>query len=430
MARFRPRGTARPYDPLSELVFERGQGPYVWDADDQPYLDMICGYSACNLGHAHPRLVHVAAEQMRRLAFAPSGQSTEREALEQSLGACFPFAEAASRHVDVETKVWLSSNGARAIEVAVKIAHAARPGSVARFDLGFHGRSLATGLLSDTQRSAAIRSDAIGTVALPFPRATSQDAHDDCQACNQALAAAETILREKGKQISMLLIEPAIGSRGYFFAPPWFFRKLVGSARAQGVLIVSDEIQMGLGRMGAMSVALTDDWQPDLVVLGKSLGGALVPISAVVGRAELLDRLEPGIESETFAATPLACRIAREVLAILTQEVAMDGIAMRGDAFRAALKRALPREVRVDGRGLASVLSLDRFAHRSPDLARAWVQGMRQRGLLVHLTGPERNRLALIPPLNIASELLDEAVEILSEAWASMAVGESSSTER
>jgi 4-aminobutyrate aminotransferase-like enzyme len=412
MRSHRPRGAVRTHDPLSDLVFTRGEGAYVWDTLGRKYLDMICGYSACSLGHAHPRLLRVAEEQMRRLVFAHSGQSVEREVLEERL----------SQRIGISggfVKTWLCTGGARAVELAWKIAFAHRPGCVARFDLGYHGRSLGAALLSDTRRSAAMDDASFNTLILPFPREASRgDAEGEGDSV-LALRRAAALFQSHGKEISMLLMEPAIGSRGYYFAPPWYFRQLAALTRSHGALVVSDEIQMGLGRLGALSAAIRDGWDPDLVILGKSLGGGMLPISAVAGRAELLDGLPEGIESETFAAAPLACRIASEVLEILDEESWVERAEPLGTAFRMQLRSNLPPAVRIDGCGLATVLSLATYGEHSESMARQWTRDLCEAGLLVHLTGPERNRLALIPPLNLETERMAEAAGIIASTFVS-----------
>lgn len=480
MSSFRPRGCSRSYDPLDGLVFERALGNDVWDQNGKRYLDLICGYSATNFGHAHEPLLEAATEQLRRLHFAPGADSSIRRLLERDLAELFlstrvneentesaasgfvtphtiahadAFSDSNSterenRSTNSNVKVWLSTTGARAMEVAWKIVHQRRPGKILRFDLGFHGRSLATSWISDTrrtsifavtqlhdrivdshaqQRSPASSIDGLDdntietseqlvpepySITTPFPRCGS-GCKVSCRACQQSLAEFETLIEQRGGDISAFFIEPAIGSRGYYFASPAHLRRLVQIARRAGILIVSDEIQMGLGRLGAMMVHHTDGWNADLVVLGKSLGGGIVPISAIVGHAELLDSLPEGIESETFAATPFACGVARRVLQILqTEQLPLRAIEL-GESFRAQLRDRLPDQFRVDGRGLATVIDMNDGSDRGPERTWYTVCAMRDKGILVHRTGPMRDRIAVMPALNIASTILmDAAIEI------------------
>jgi 4-aminobutyrate aminotransferase-like enzyme len=398
----------------------RGDGSSVWDTEGRRYLDFIGGYSSCILGHNHPRLVSAATDQLRQLTLAHSANSLQRDAFEEKLcRLMMPFIP--------PSKVWLTTGGARAVELAWKIAAVHRPGFVLRFDLAYHGRSLATAMLSDTARSSAVAFDTPKSLTIPFPAIPSDPrfADSQCQleaACAETLEQAEQLLAKHHRHLSMLLMEPAIGSRGYYFAPSWFCKRLADLAHGYGLLVASDEIQMGLGRMGDWSVARADAWQPDLIILGKALGGGVVSIGAVVGSASLLDALPEGIESETYAAMPLACRIGLEVLDTLDQEGWVHSARDRGDRWRDKLRTTLPESIRVAGRGLATVLQ---FADRNgwdgwgAISAKEWAIDLSRSGLLLHLTGPSRNRLAIIPPLNASDEAMAEALDALARKAAS-----------
>jgi len=480
---FRPMGTLRLYDPLHSLQLVRGCGPHVWDDRGRRYLDMICGYSACNLGHAHPRLVSAAVEQLQTLAFANGGESPWRDALESKLAEVWGISQRACGQNDraSDVKVWLSTTGARGVELAWRVAAMVRPGGVARFDLGYHGRSIGSAMISDTARSKALDENCLHSVVIPFPRhGVAGDGvplvctGEDCTVCDEGIAIAKELLSSHANRLSMLIIEPVIGARGYWFASVHYYRRLVEIAKQLGVVVVSDEIQMGLGRLGPLLVGIDDGWAPDLVVLGKSLGGGMVPISAVLGPGEWMDRLPAAIESETFAATPFACRLATEVLQVLEDEVM--GTAMqeargpeeecgnrvelgakgdwadrrwadadsagafqanavgmisqgdchqackvptsiqKGDAFRRLLRDNMPESVRIEGRGLASVLSFDALGIDGVDIAKKFTARLCDLGVLVHLTGPRRERMALIPPLNIPEEILLASVALFATA--------------
>lgn len=480
---FRPFGTLRSYDPLHALQLVRGNGPHVWDGHGRRFLDMICGYSACNLGHSHPRLVSAAVEQLQVLAFANGGESPWRDALESRLAGLWRSYQAAQSPGDgaSDVKVWLSTTGARGVELAWRVAAAVRPGGVARFDLGYHGRSIGSAMISDTARSNALDEACLHTVVIPFPRhgvaadgGASVCSGEDCCVCDEALGVAKKQLSQQADRLSMLIVEPAIGARGYWFASVHYYRRLIAFAKQLGLVVVSDEIQMGLGRLGPLLVGIDDLWAPDLVVLGKSLGGGMVPISAVLGPGDWMDRLPAAIESETFAATPLACRIASEVLSVMEEEVmeeevmdagmrdagsrgnehgvmeelqnggrssggcapgpspaisagtfpkehrAMarrhDALAQKGDAFRGLLRDNMPECIRIEGRGMASVLSFDAFGDRGVDVAKRFTAKLCDLGILVHLTGPRRDRLALIPPLNIPHDVLLDSVHLFAAA--------------
>lgn len=404
---FRPTGAARSHDPISNLTFTRGDGPRVWDTEGRRYLDFIGGYSTCSLGHAHPRLLAAAIDQLQRITLAHAGNSLERIAFEEKLSGVLGNPHS-------PTKVWITTGGARAVELAWKIASAHRPGGVLRFDLAYHGRSLATAMISDTARSGAIAFGSDSDATIPFPTDTRADQDQVSPQCERSLQLAHDILEKHHRKFSMLLMEPAIGSRGYFFSPPWFCKRLADLAHAYGLLVVSDEIQMGLGRLGAWSVARADGWEPDLIIVGKALGGGIVSIGAVVGTASLMDGLPEGLESETYAAMPLACRIGLEVIDVIEQEGWIQSAEERGNRWRAELGGILPDGIAIDGRGMATVLEFNGPKGSSSAAAANWVSDLSRAGLLLHLTGPAKDRLAMIPPLNAPWETLLEARDVLA----------------
>jgi len=357
-------------------------------------------------------LVAAASEQLHRITLPHAANSRVRDAFEARLVERFTDPEGFQGGKD--WNVWLTTGGARAVELAWKIASSHRPGGVLRFDLAYHGRSLATALLSDTARSNAIAWDPGLDWVLPFPTERAVCSEEFESHCRELLEHAGNLIAQHHRKLSMLLMEPAIGSRGYHFAPPWFCERLADVAHRFGLLVVSDEIQMGLGRMGAWSVAQADAWSPDMILLGKALGGGIVSLGAVLGSESLLGTLAEGIESETYAAMPLACRIGLEVIDILEQEGWVQFAEERGTLWRKELREILPPWISVRGRGMATVLQFENLNRSSSETAREWVIDLSRSGLLVHLTGALRDRVALIPPLNVSREAMAEASEILA----------------
>lgn len=427
----RPLGSRRSYDPLNQLVFSRSLGEYVWDDQGRKYMDLICGYSACNLGHAHPRITAAISQQISELTWAHSGESLERQKLEETLGGLWDQQLESNFNIKSTSKVWLTVSGARAIEIAWKLTHAKSPGAVIRFDLAYHGRSLASAHLSDTQRSAAM--DPFGAHQevriIPFPQhprgscsplldhGSSKWETELCRECQRCLEQAARVFDQGPLKASTLFLEPAIGARGYYFAPAGFFRKLVSIAKEREVAVVCDEIQMGLRRTGPMFLSVAQGWKPDLLVIGKSLGGGIAPIAAVVGDPLWIDAIGPGIESETFAGYPLACRIANETLGILHEPNLESEIERKGEFFRNLLRRGLPGNSRVDGIGLANCISLENFKNAGSTAASRIVERLADEGVLVHLTGPNRNRIALIPSVLIPETSLVFAAEKITDAF-------------
>lgn len=414
---FRPRGSRRSHDPHDALEWDRGEGTWLWDVTGRKYLDCLSGYSANNFGHGHPRLVAILQDQLMKLSFCPGAHSSERKHLEAKLASAVTESAIRQGLSQTDQAVWVSTTGSRAIEIAWKIAHAYRPGRLVRFDLSYHGRSLATCCISDTKRASC----AYGEDDLPaFP--SWEVAFPRCQPggcmeaeCQKSLEEAEQLFRIRHSQISALLIEPAIGARGYFFAPESFFKQLTQLARSFGILVISDEIQMGLGRLGGFAASHTQGWNPDLMVLGKSLGGGLIPLSAVIGDRDLMNGLPENVESETYAATPLSCRVGIEVLHLLTQTSAVQTSAIEHHYLREGLNAFVP-ENWIVGIGSASAIDLQMLGGDQA-IPKELVTQLAEDGILVHLTGPERNRIAIIPPLTIGREETERLLHALRKVW-------------
>ena len=431
----RPVGSFRSYDPLDGIVFAKGEGLTLWDTNGKSYMDFISGYSATNLGHSHPELVQAVVSQVNELTFCTNANTLVRQELERALVDLWRNSKQSPATSSV-AKAWLCSSGARAVEVAWKLAYANRPGILMRFDLAYHGRSLATAPISDTRASDALRTqlgvgrilpqqDAMGIAPLagviPFP-CCGTSIKEACQRCEASLEAARCWLESHAHETSAMIVEPVIGSRGYYFACGNFHRRLSNLLREYQVQVISDEIQMGLGRLGKMLVSHDDGWDADFTVLGKSLGGGIVSVAAVVGQANKMDALLEGIESETFAANPLGCRVALVSLRLLNDERLMRDVVMLGDGLRDWLRGGLPEFLKVDGLGLATVIDLSgvpKEAGIASEVAFDWVCQMKECGMLTHLTGARRDRIALIPPLVIDGGSLESAAKIVMDFWKS-----------
>jgi 4-aminobutyrate aminotransferase-like enzyme len=391
----------------------RGAGVFLWDRSGKRYLDFVSGYSSTSFGHAHPRLVEVAASQLGQLTQLVGWNHSWRGRLEEKL------AGLASAVIGGEVKVWLTTSGARAVELAWKIAYAHRPGSLACFEGAYHGRSLATALISDTRKLPIVQAEV--AASLPFPRCLQCPYGLEPQSCAaECFSAVRERLQAMPSLPSAILVEPALGARGYYYAPPPFFQQLQQFARLHHILLIDDEIQMGLGRLGSMFAAERQGWSPDLVLLGKSLGGGLVPVAAVLGRAEVMDRLPAGIDSETFAANPLACRLALEALAILEESLLVRGPSLEGWLRRELEKLAhtpsLP--MKTSSLGASAVIELD------PRLAGQVAERCVDHGLLVHWSGRAKDRIVLIPPLVVEEAEVIEAFSILREVLRQLAAEE------
>ncbi|MEZ6149192.1 MAG: aspartate aminotransferase family protein [Pirellulaceae bacterium] len=420
LTRFRnvhPTAAARDHDPKFGRVFVRGAGARLWDVAGNDYIDLTCGYSAANFGQSFPPLIEAANRQLQTLTHLTGEPHVGRIALAERLLDAFDWPRESSQ-------VMFNTTGARAIETAWKAATAFRPGKIATLGPAFHGRSLATLPLGQTQPLAPLGSldEHIlcgASDEYPYCAVCPLQLHyPDCDL--QCVSQVLTTISDRAPEISAVLVEPAIGARGMIVPPAELFQRLWRIARQHGILLIADEIQTGLGRFGHLSLAKEQSWQPDLLVLGKSLGGGLVPISAVLGRRDVLECLVVGSESETFAASPLATAVASEVLEQLTCGPWIVRGASAGEKLRAFTRKLLQQHDSaassiVEGQGACCVIE---FGSQAAPHARRFAQACVGQHLLPQLTGPELTRVALMPPLTINEEELSVTCTRLQLAFA------------
>ncbi len=414
----------RAHDPKFGPVYSRGNGSLLWDVEGRDYIDFTCGYSASNFGHAFQPLVSAAARQLQTLTHLTQEPHALRAPLAEQLSKFCGFSPG-------EAKVHFNCGGSRAIETAWKAAFAFRRGKLISIAPSYHGRSLTTSVLSDT--SVGID----GFVAPLFHSRRPETEYGYCAACPlglefphcqvQCLDRLVAHIQAESNTLSAIIVEPALGARGYVFPPADYWLRLREVTRATGVTLIADEIQMGLGRAGAQLLSVSQGWQPDLVVLGKSLGGGIVPISAVVGRSDVMSALPVGSESETFACTPLAAAVALEVLNQLETGGWIEQGARIGERLRCELRRLGEKHAAslvVEGQGAAAVAEFicgTRDLAESQHLARRLAENCSRNRLLVHFSGPRQTRVVLLPPLTTTDAELELGITRLTGAFESLA---------
>ncbi|WP_137180852.1 4-aminobutyrate--2-oxoglutarate transaminase [Roseomonas sp. AR75] len=407
-----PRGvlTAHP------VVLDRAQGAEAWDVDGRRYLDFVGGIGVLNLGHNHPRVVQAVQAQLGRITHAAF-----------QVAAYPPYvalAERLSRLVGggADYKAAFFTSGAEAVENAVKIAraHTNRPAVIA-FRGGFHGRTLLGTTL--TGMSAPYRQN-FGPFApevfhTPFPNPYRGVADADALAALDELFATEVA----PDRVAAILIEPVQGDGGFLPASPDFLRALQQTAQSHGIVLILDEIQSGFGRTGRLFAFEHADIAPDLVTVAKSLAGGL-PLSGVVGRAEIMDAPLPGGLGGTYGGNALACAAALGVLDAFEQDGLLQRAEALGARLRAGLERLQQRHPSIgDVRGLGFMLAIEIVADRSsrrPDADRAQriIDAAREEGLLVIKCGVHRNVIRFLAPLVTTDAQLDEGLGQLERALA------------
>ncbi len=378
--------SAHNYHPLPVVIAE-AEGAWVTDVDGRRYLDMLAAYSAINFGHRHPRLVATAQRQLERVTLV------SRAFQHDQFG---PFCAELAAMASMEMVLPMNT-GAEAVETAIKTARKwgyevkgvpANEAVIIAFDGNFHGRT--TTIVSFSTDPDA--RDSYGPYTPGFLVVPYGDA--------EALAAA------MDERVVAVLVEPIQGEAGVIVPPAGFLGKVRELCSQWGALMIADEIQSGLGRTGTTFACEHDDVVPDMYILGKALGGGIVPVSAVVSSSAVLGVFKPGQHGSTFGGNPLGCAIAREVIAMLSTGEFQERSAKLGSHMHDRLN-ALPasavRDVR--GRGLWAGVEFTDLSGREVS------ERLMSAGVLAKDTHGTTIRLA--PPLMISQDDLDWAIDQL-----------------
>ena len=377
---------AHNYKPL-DVVLTRGEGVWVWDTDGNRYLDCLSAYSAVNQGHCHPKIVRAMVEQAGQLTL------TSRAFRNDQLGLFYrELCELTNSH-----KALPMNSGAEAVETAIKTVRKwgyvvkGVPEEAAAIIVcanNFHGRTITiVGFSSDETSRANFGPFTPGFNAIPFGDAG-------------ALEAAIT-----GNTVAFM-VEPIQGEAGVIVPPAGYLREARAICDRHNVVLITDEIQTGLGRTGKLLAEEHDGIQADLTLVGKALSGGLYPVSAVLSNTEVMDVLKPGEHGSTFGGNPLACAVARTALKVLVDEGMIENSAEMGAYLMRELKR-LPggRIKEVRGRGLMIGVELWPEA----GAARNHCEKLMERGVLCKDTHEQTIRLA--PPLIIDRKTVEWALE-------------------
>lgn len=415
----REKASARGAAKLTPLAIARAQGATVTDADGNTLLDFAGGIGMLAVGHNHPRIVAAIQAQAETLIHPCA-----------IVGSYEPYVALAERLVEIvpisgEKKAVLLNSGAEAVETAVKIARAStRRAGIVVFEGAYHGRTNLT--LSMTSKYGLFKKG-FGPFApeiyrFPFPNVyrrpheLNEDAFVD-----YAVAGLEHALTAQidPSAIAAFVIEPVQGEGGFVPVPQKYYTRLREICDTHGIVLIADEIQCGMGRTGQLFASEHYGVEPDLLTVAKSLGAGM-PISAVVGRAEIMDGPHPGGLGGTYSGNPLACVAALEASDIIRNEAFLGRARELGERLKAHLLE-LQREFPAIGdvRGLGPMLALELVqpdGSPDPDAVLRVVGEALQRGLIVLRAGLYSNCLRFLPPLNLTDEELDEGMAVLHEA--------------
>jgi len=398
----------------SGIVLARGEGANVYCTDDNRYVDLAAGFGSLLLGHQHPQVVEALTRQSQMLlqALGDVYPSESKVRLLEALAETLSSAQKRSKE-DRRMLGILGQSGADALTAALKTAvlHTGKSGVIA-FSGSYHG--LSYGPLAVTDLRPSYRAPFAGQLAqnvhfVPFPR--------DHETAERCLALVEPLLA----QVGAVVFEPIQGRAGVWPAPAGFWKELCSRARAQGVVSIADEVWTGLGRAGAWFATLAADAEPDLICLGKGLGGGL-PISACLGPASIMaawSRKEEVVHTSTFAGAPLATETALATLDVLRTDQLIVRSHNVGESFLAELREQLHmlKGTAVRGQGLMVGVDVGDFRGQGRGVQKALLE----RGYLTTSGGGERNVLVLTPALNIEPELLSSFATTLREVLQKMA---------
>jgi 4-aminobutyrate aminotransferase/(S)-3-amino-2-methylpropionate transaminase len=398
---------------------ERAQNAELWDVEGRRYVDFASGIAVLNTGHVHPHVKAAMAAQLEKLTHA-CFQVTPYESY-------IALAEALNKLAPGPTpkKTIFLSTGAEAVENAIKIArYATKRSAVIAFTGGFHGRTLACiALTGKVQPYKAGFGPMLPEVFhIPYPMAYHG------VTAEHSFAALENLFKADvdPARVAAIIIEPVQGEGGFYAAPPEFLRKLRALCDQHGILLIADEIQTGFARTGKMFAIEHAGVEPDLMTVAKSIAGG-VPLSAVVGKADIMDAPVVGGLGGTFAGSPLACAAGLAVLEVIQREKLCERAELLGARLAARLRQLQAKfacigEVRALGMMTAIELVKNRRADLpDAELTKALVQAAGRRGLVILSCGVYSNVIRILAPLTIPEAQLEEGLKLLEESLAEVA---------
>lgn len=376
---------AHNYHPL-DVVIERGQGVWVWDVEGKKYLDCLAAYSAVNQGHCHPRIIRKLKEQADKITLTSRAFRNDQLPL-----LCKEFCELTGYSMMLPM-----NSGAEAVETALKAvrkwAYTVKGVQAGKAEIivcanNFAGRTISIVSFSTEEQYQ----DGFG----PFTPGFIVVPYGDEQALKQAITP----------NTAAFIVEPIQGEGGVVVPPEGYLKAVEQICREHNVLLVTDEIQSGLGRSGKLFAHYYEEVRPDVVIVGKALSGGCYPVSAVLADAAVLGVFHPGDHGSTFGGNPLGAAIARESLKVLLEEKLVENSFELGNYFREQLGGLRSEHVKeVRGKGLFIGVEL----HPEAGGARRFCEALMHRGILCKETHQHVIRFA--PPLVITKAEIDWAL--------------------
>ncbi|MFQ5753309.1 MAG: ornithine--oxo-acid transaminase [bacterium] len=381
---------AHNYHPL-DIVISRAEGVWVYDVEGNRYLDCLSAYSAVNQGHCHPKILAAFQEQAAKVTLTSRAFRNDKLPL---------FCEKLAKLANMEMVLPMNS-GAEAVETAIKAARkwgytkkgiSDNQAEIIVCENNFHGRTTTVvGFSSEEQYREGFGPFTPGFKIIPFGNPEALEAAITADTC-------------------AFLVEPIQGEAGILIPPDGYLKRVQEICQRHNVLLIVDEIQCGLGRVGRLFAFQYEEVRPHMIIVGKALSGGFMPVSAVLANQEVLGVFSPGDHGSTFGGNPLGCAVALAALDVIIDEKLIENAATLGTAFLARLKTIQnPHILDVRGKGLFIGVELD-------TKARPYCEALKDVGLLCKET--HENVIRFAPPLVITEEELDWAFERIKKVLA------------
>ncbi len=410
---------ARGMGNMYTSYIAKAKNAELWDVEGNRYIDFGTGIAVCNTGHSHPKIVEAVKAQVENFSHtcvmvSPYPQAVElAEKLNELIPGCSP------------KKSMFVSTGAEAVENAVKIAraHTGRRGTIA-FTGGFHGRTNMTmALTGKTLPYKHLFGPFAGDIYhAPFPMELHGVSEED------ALHGLKTIFKVaiEPRDVAAIIIEPVQGEGGFYPAPVSFLKQLRSICDEHGIVLIIDEIQTGFGRTGTFFNIERAGIEPDLMTVAKGIAGGY-PLSAVIGKAEIMDAPAPGGLGGTYGGSPVACAAALTVLDIIKEENLVHRANVIGELFELRLKKiadtypGIVADIRINGAMIAIELVKEGdILQPNAELTQQIIANAQSHGLVLLACGYYSNVIRFLPPLTISADIISEGFDRVDEIFAKL----------
>ncbi len=416
---------SRAIPRLVDTIIVRGEGPFLWDHNDKPYLDFTSGIGVTNTGHCHPKVVAAIKEQTGLLLH-----------LQQNTAFHMPMLRLIERLRKVVPSeldtFYFANSGAEAVESALKLARQVtqRP-NVLVFQRSFHGRTVGTMSLSTSKTifRAGFQPLMPGVFVAPYAycyRCPMAEANPEKfgmdKDCNWALEEIELILHSQTApwETAAIFVEPVLGEGGYIIPPKRFLQGLRRICDEHGILLIADEIQCGFGRTGRFFAFEHFDIVPDVLIMAKGLASGM-PLSCVASRSQFMGKVIPGSHGGTYGGNIVSCAAGAATLDVIEEEHLLENASTLGKTLLAELKEIKKKHScigDVRGLGLMAGVEFIRPGGKTPDKEKALAvkEACIENGMLILTCGTYDNIIRFIPPLIITKKHLKQGMEIFNKA--------------